>query len=101
MSPARTLSANKKTKNKPAEKGKITPKRLVEKDLSVGQSSAESNDMKILDAWNGLKIVKVVNHIKPKEFWEIGSGIVQVIIEIIGLFLVHSILLCLDTNRTL
>ena len=92
------MSAHKKTKNKPAEKGKITPKRLVEKDLSVGQSSAESNDMKILDTWNGLKIVKVVNHIKPKECWEI---LVQVIIEIIGLFLMHSILLCLDTNRTL
>ena len=66
MSPGRTLSAHKKTKNKPAEKGKITPKRLVEKDLSVGQSSAESNDMKILDAWNGLKIVKVVNLRKPE-----------------------------------
>ena len=98
MSPARTLSANKKTKNKPAEKGKTTPKRLVERELSDGQSSSKSNDTKILDTWNGLKIVKVVNHIKPKEFWEI---IVQVIIEIIGLFLVHSILLCLDTNRTL
>lgn len=65
MSPARTLSANKKTKNKPTEKGKITPKRLVEKDLSVGQSSAESNDMKILDTWNGLKIVKIqIEHCK-------------------------------------
>ena len=72
MSPARTLSANKKTKNKPAEKGKTTPKRLVEKELSDGQSSAKSNDTKILDTWNGLKIVKVVNHIKPKECWEIS-----------------------------
>ena len=69
MSPARTSSANKKTKNKPAEKGKITPKRLVEKNLSAGQSSAESNDMKILDTWNGLKIVKVVNLINLQELF--------------------------------
>ena len=69
MSPARTLSANKKTKNKPAEKGKTTPKRLVEKELSDGQSSAKSNDTKILDTWNGLKIVKVVKLINLQELF--------------------------------
>lgn len=95
MSPARTLSANKKTKNKPTEKGKITPKRLVEKDLSVGQSSAESNDMKILDTWKGLKIVKVVTLIKPQALLRHFC-----FKEISRFFLMHPFL-CLDTNRTL
>ena len=33
---------------------------------SPGKTLKGRNDMKILDAWNGLKIVKVVDLIKPE-----------------------------------
>jgi len=56
MSPARTTSANKKSKVASPSKGKTTPKRLIKKN-----SADESNDMKILDTWKGMKVVKV-NH---------------------------------------
>ena len=57
--PARTTSASKKAKIKATESDKTTPKRLAKKDSSVAQLNSESNDMKILDTWKGLKIVKV------------------------------------------
>ena len=56
MSPARTTSANKKSKVASPGKGKTTPKRLVKNN-----GADESNDMKILDTWKGMKVVKV-NH---------------------------------------
>lgn len=63
MSPART-SSNKKTKAKSPKKDKTTPKRLVQKNLSVSQSSGESNDT-ILDIWKGMKIQKIqIEHCK-------------------------------------
>lgn len=56
MSPARTTSANKKSPSK----GKTTPKRL-----NKNNSADESNDMKILDTWKGMKVVKIqIEHCK-------------------------------------
>ena len=59
MSPART-SSDKKTEAKSPKNAKITPKRIVEKDLALSQSSGEDNETKTLDRWNGMKLVKVI-----------------------------------------
>jgi len=60
MSPARTTSANKKSNAASPGKGKTTPKRLIKNN-----SADESNDMKILDTWKGMKVVKIkIEHCK-------------------------------------
>lgn len=64
MSPARTSASAKKAKDTPKNKGK-SPKRLVTKDLSLGEGSVEKvvNDADM--TWNGMKLVKIsIEHCK-------------------------------------